>query len=980
MQRLILLFFGIIVLFVLLYALPLHLVALILGIVFTTGLVLSRVIGPWQQQLRGVPVPTYRFFVYLSIIAFLGLGTAALLYVKFSETPPLPSPLEGHTTPVNMVVMSATGEKIASVGSDHFIRIWNVRKNALELPIPTIADNLYSAYPDAFTCVAFSPDDLTFAFGSADKTIRLWNIRENSMRQLVGHAGSIKSIASSPDGTLLASASDDKTVRLWRIVDGSVLNTFQKNNATTNALVFSPDGQMLATGTTDGWIRIWKIDGTAIREIQAHSESILTLAYSLDGQFLFSISDKRILRKWRLSDGILVADVFQDRKDSITAATFSRDTNLVATADSDKTIRLWNTNGAFQRNIGTAHGEPITNLMFDTTGTRLVSGSKDDKLGIWNVADGNAIRTQGIGADVNAVTFSHDGNMVAFVTEDKRVIIAPLRSESALYRFNGLTEDIVQIAFTNDSTNLVSITQDGFIRVWRIADGKLQHEIVWKPNTLTSLATNPVDPNWVAVGNEKGAIRFWHFGTDESRITNVYTETIALSSIAYSPDGKLVAAGSEKSIRLIKMDGTLVKELESTKGQITSLIFSPDGKKIAASNVNGNMTLWSFSDSSLTTQTLVIPLARKTSNAKPMWFANNGQTLITGGIGKTLHVWDTTDGKQIDELPGYAPTVNDLKILYQDNKPNLYAVGLDASNLQVWQVANANDLQGRWNLYWLGRFFLGADLLRLFWAIVLGFSAPSLLILSWVLVSSWASARSFYSQYPGYSFSKALGAVFSIELGVHRAQVLISKGEIIQQRAAVGALAELAGPGMLIVEEGHAAVLMRHGDITRVVGNGITWLSPYEFVHMPIYLAPQVTRLGIDNVLTLDNMMIDQIEIAVTHRVDRGDQSRASGQFYFDPQLIREKIWSPEWKNRRGNLDMIIKSTTFDIIAQYKFADIVSIAGDARQHLIHELTIRLDVQTREIGIETMDVQIGAIKIPSSIRNALERKSLGGVDR
>jgi WD40 repeat protein len=66
------------------------------------------------------------------------------------------------------------------------------------------------------------------------------------------------------------------------------------------------------------------------------------------------------------------------------------------------------------------------------------------------------------------------------------------------------------------------------------------------------------------------------------------------NSLAYSPDGEILAAGSDDGAIYIWQanNGTLLKKLEGHTNTTTSLAFTPDGKLLISSSYDGTIRLW----------------------------------------------------------------------------------------------------------------------------------------------------------------------------------------------------------------------------------------------------------------------------------------------------------------------------------------------------------------------------------------------------
>jgi regulator of protease activity HflC (stomatin/prohibitin superfamily) len=286
----------------------------------------------------------------------------------------------------------------------------------------------------------------------------------------------------------------------------------------------------------------------------------------------------------------------------------------------------------------------------------------------------------------------------------------------------------------------------------------------------------------------------------------------------------------------------------------------------------------------------------------------------------------------------------------------------------------------RYGQYPITHFLIGSELARILWAAILGLLGVTSFVLLGAVASAAETARAMYAQYKGFTFREAWQAMIGIQLGLHKVTQLVASGEL-QTTPAAGPLARFGGPGVLVVEEGHAAVLMASGKVTRVVGNGVTWLRPFERVHMVVYLPSRTEKVTVNNVMTLDQMVLDSLEFLVFHRADRGDGSSQSGAYRFDEKIIREKLWSPKGSDWRDTVKAVSEATIRDVIAQFRFEDIVSVSGVERSDLIRTLTARINEQIQgSKGIEVVGCNIGAIGMSQAAKEALQKKGLAEVER
>ena len=126
--------------------------------------------------------------------------------------------------------------------------------------------------------VAFSPDGMRLAPGSADCMVRLWDVVSGAnTATLQGHRSSANSVVPSPDGLLLASGSDS-TVQLWDVVSGTTTATLEGHSSAVHSIVFSPDGQLLVSGSRDAALWLWDvISGSSTAMLQGRERFLRRL-------------------------------------------------------------------------------------------------------------------------------------------------------------------------------------------------------------------------------------------------------------------------------------------------------------------------------------------------------------------------------------------------------------------------------------------------------------------------------------------------------------------------------------------------------------------------------------------------------------------------------------------------------------------------------------------------------------------------------
>ncbi|MCZ7595845.1 MAG: serine/threonine protein kinase [Hyphomicrobium sp.] len=191
--------------------------------------------------------------------------------------------------------------------------------------------------------VAFTGDPDRFATASHDWKVTLWDARQAAapLQVLDGHENAVQSLAYSPQQLLLASGSADKTVRVWSLDTLTLKRAFRGPRDFVTSVAFSHSGKLLAAGALDGRIQIWSVmSSRRLRALSGHRGCVADLAFSPSGDELASAGEDGTVRLWDLRRGRVVR-ALTGHVGGATAVAFAPDGQHLASAGVDGRVRLW---------------------------------------------------------------------------------------------------------------------------------------------------------------------------------------------------------------------------------------------------------------------------------------------------------------------------------------------------------------------------------------------------------------------------------------------------------------------------------------------------------------------------------------------------------------------------------------------------------------------------------------------------------------
>ena len=214
---------------------------------------------------------------------------------------------------------------------------------------------------------------------------------------------------------------------------------------------------------------------------------------------------------------------------------------------------------------------------------------------------------------------------------------------------------------------------------------KLRATLEGHKQQVFSVAYSP-DGKTLASGSNDKTIKLWDVKTGKERAT-FEGHTEGVQSVAYSPDGKTLASGGEdKTIKLWDIKtGKERATLEGHRAWVKSVVYSPDGKTLASGSDDRKIKLWDAK-----TGKKLATLRGHTESVLSLAYSPDGKTLASGSWDKTIKLWDAKTGKELATLKGHTDWGVWSVAFSPDGKT--LASGSGDKTIKLWDVKTGKEL------------------------------------------------------------------------------------------------------------------------------------------------------------------------------------------------------------------------------------------------------------------------------------------------
>jgi WD40 repeat protein/serine/threonine protein kinase len=253
-------------------------------------------------------------------------------------------------------------------------------------------------------------------------------------------------------------------------------------------------------------------------------------------------------------------------------------------------------------------------------------------------------------------TLSLNGVMRTWGVADGRERLT-IRPPNPTNRNSDLRLGVLALAYSPDGSRLAGAGGDGAIGVYDAQTGGRLRLLDDGVVSVLSLAWTP-DGSRLAAGLAGHTFRLWDVDAESPPTGPGERHSGPVASIAVSPDGSLIATASlVGDVKLWTLDAPhrLLHSLPAHQGGARAVAFSPDGSRLASAGPDGAVRLWNVA-----TGESVAAIAAHPGGVLCLAWPREGGWLASGGNDNQVRLWDPASGRMLHEFLGHSEGVRSI--------------------------------------------------------------------------------------------------------------------------------------------------------------------------------------------------------------------------------------------------------------------------------------------------------------------------------
>ncbi|XP_069566521.1 autophagy-related protein 16-1 isoform X1 [Brachyistius frenatus] len=298
------------------------------------------------------------------------------------------------------------------------------------------------------------------------------------------------SFSTSPEGTEAPSGGCAE-VR----VPSTALHIFEAHDGEVNAVRFSPGSRLLATGGMDRRVKLWEVVAGRCEPkgaLTGSNAGITSIEFDSAGSYLLAASNDFASRIWTVDDYRL-RHTLTGHSGKVLSARFLLDNARIVSGSYDRTLKLWDLRSKVCMKTVFA-GSSCNDIV--CTEQCVMSGHFDKKVRFWDIRAESIVRELELMGRVTSLDLNHDRTELLTCSRDDLVKIIDLRSNAVRQTFSAqgfkCGADWTRVTYSPDGSYVAGGSADGALYIWNVMTGKLERTLDRNHNSaINSVSWSP---------------------------------------------------------------------------------------------------------------------------------------------------------------------------------------------------------------------------------------------------------------------------------------------------------------------------------------------------------------------------------------------------------------------------------------------------------------------------------------------------------
>ncbi|XP_062329941.1 autophagy-related protein 16-1 isoform X1 [Osmerus eperlanus] len=259
-------------------------------------------------------------------------------------------------------------------------------------------------------------------------------------------------------------------------VPSTALHVFEAHDGEVNAVRFSPGSRILATGGMDRRVKLWEVVSGRCEPkgaLTGSNAGITSIEFDSTGSYLLAASNDFASRIWTVDDYRL-RHTLTGHSGKVLSARFLLDNARIVSGSYDRTLKLWDLRSKVCMKTVFA-GSSCNDIV--CTEQCVMSGHFDKKVRFWDIRAESIVRELELLGKVTSLDLNHDRTELLACSRDDLIKIIDLRTNAVRQTFSAPNfkcgADWTRVTFSPDGSYVAAGSADATLYVWNTLTGKL---------------------------------------------------------------------------------------------------------------------------------------------------------------------------------------------------------------------------------------------------------------------------------------------------------------------------------------------------------------------------------------------------------------------------------------------------------------------------------------------------------------------------